>query len=175
MRRSVRRLYEYGTWAMLVLIIVQFTAAGSGLFSVLARNSGGAAGATILAYHASTGPAIIGLLSLLMVVAALLGRLPWRMTGVAALFVPLLVLQSLFIIPYRYPDDIPALSGMPWLAGLHVLNALFIFWLAFQWPVWARRDVAAGGGPARPPERGAGHRPEDHDFGDSSHNVAAAP
>jgi hypothetical protein len=32
---------------------------------------------------------------------------------------------------------------MPWLSGLHVINALFIFWLAFQWPVWARQDLEA--------------------------------
>jgi len=30
---------------------------------------------------------------------------------------------------------------MPWLSALHVVNALFIFWLAFQWPVWTRRDL----------------------------------
>ena len=63
------------------------------------------------------------------------------MTGLAAAFIPLLFLQSLFIIPYRYPADIPALGRMPWLSALHVVNALFIFWLAFQWPVWTQRDL----------------------------------
>ena len=60
----------------------------------------------------------------------------------AASFFPLLLLQSLLIIPYSYPHDMPALAGMPWLSSLHVLNALFIFWLAFQWPMWTRRDFA---------------------------------
>jgi hypothetical protein len=136
-----RRAYLYGTWVMLLLIIVQFTAAGSGLFSVLRDD---AAGAGILLYHAGIGPLVILVLSLLMVVAGFVGRVPWRMTGLAASFIPLLLLQSLLIIPYKYPDDIPALGAMPWLSGLHVVNALFIFWLAFQWPAWTRRDLAAG-------------------------------
>src|SRR6059058_2072330 len=81
------------------------------------------------------------LLMLVVIIAAFIGRLPWRMTGLAAAFIPLLFLQSLFIIPYRYPTDIPALGRMPWLSALHVVNALFIFWLAFQWPVWTQRDL----------------------------------
>ncbi len=138
MRELARRTYAYGTWLMLVLIIGQFTAAGAGVFSELADN---ASGAYILLYHAIGGPLAVLIVSLVMIVAGFVGRLPWRMTGLAAAFIPLLFLQSLFIIPYRYPDDIPALAGMPWLSALHVINALFIFWLAFQWPVWARRDL----------------------------------
>jgi hypothetical protein len=140
MRDLARRVYLYGTWLMLVVIIVQFTAAGAGVFSVLREN---ASGASILGYHRLVGPLIVLVLSLVMVIAAFVGRLPWRMTGLAASFVPLLLLQSLFIIPYSYPNDIPALSGMPWLSALHVVNALFIFWLAFQWPAWTRRDLGA--------------------------------
>jgi hypothetical protein len=132
--------YLYGTWLMLVLIIVQFAAAGAGLFSVLAQNP---AGAGLLFFHRGVGPVIIFVLSLLMILAGFVGHLPWRMTGLAASFFPLLVLQALLIIPYAYPNDIPALGGMPWLASLHVVNALFIFWLAFQWPLWTRRDLAA--------------------------------
>jgi hypothetical protein len=138
MSELARRTYAYGTWLMLVLIIGQFAAAGAGVFSVLADN---AAGASILIVHAIDGPLAVLVVSLVMIVAGFVGRLPWRMTGLAAAFIPLVFLQSLFIIPYRYPDDIPALAGMPWLSALHVVNALFIFWLAFQWPVWTRRDL----------------------------------
>ena len=140
MRDMARRVYLYGTWLMLLVIIVQFAAAGAGVFSVLRDN---AAGANILGYHRAVGPLIVLALSLVMVIAAFVGRLPWRMTGLAASFVPLLFLQSVLIIPYSYPDDIPALKGMPWLSALHVVNALFIFWLAFQWPSWTRRDLTA--------------------------------
>jgi hypothetical protein len=138
MGELARRTYAYGTWLMLVLIIGQFIAAGAGVFSELADN---ASGAYILLFHAIAGPLAVLIVSLVMIVAGFVGRLPWRMTGLAAAFIGLLFLQSLFIIPYRYPDDIPALAGMPWLSALHVINALFIFWLAFQWPVWARRDL----------------------------------
>ena len=138
MRDVARRIYQYGTWLMLVVIIGQFTAAGAGVFSTMADN---ASGAYILRYHTIAGPLVVLILSLVMIIAAFIGRLPWRMTGLAAAFIPLLFLQSLFIIPYRYPTDIPTLGGMPWLSALHVVNALFIFWLAFQWPVWTRRDL----------------------------------
>jgi len=138
MRDVARRIYQYGTWLMLVVIIGQFTAAGAGVFSTMADNQ---SGAYILLYHAIAGPVAVLILSLVMIMAAFVGRLPWRMTGLAAAFIPLLFLQSLFIIPYRYPTDIPALGRMPWLSALHVVNALFIFWLAFQWPVWTRRDL----------------------------------
>src|SRR5438034_7484328 len=133
-----RRIYQYGTWLMLVVIIGQFTAAGAGVFSTMADN---ASGAYILLYHAIAGPVAVLILSLVMIMAAFVGRLPWRMTGLAAAFIPLLFLQSLFIIPYRYPTDIPTLGGMPWLSALHVVLPLFIFSLAFQWPLWPRRAV----------------------------------
>ena len=138
MRELARRVYWYGTWLMFVLVIVQIMLAAAGVFSVLRAD---ASGANILGYHSMVGPLAVLALSVIMVIAAFVARLPWRMTGLAALFFPLLILQSVFIIPYKYPDDIPALGQMPWLSALHVLNALFIFWLAFQWPVWTRRDL----------------------------------
>ena len=139
-RGLTEQIYFIGTWLMLALIIVQFAAAGAGLFSVLRGNS---AGASILLYHRGVGPILIVILTIVMVVAAFIGHFPWRMTGLAAAFFPLLVLQSLLIIPYGYPTDIPVLGQMPWLSSLHVLNALFIFWLASQWPAWTRRDLAS--------------------------------
>jgi hypothetical protein len=140
MREIARRTYMFGTWVMLVLIVVQFIAAGGGLFSAMAQDS---SAGNILQYHRAIGPLAVLVVSLLLVLAGFLGRLPWRMTALAASFFPLLVLQSVLIIPYAYPDDVPALAGMPWLASLHVANALFMFWLAFQWPAWTRRDLAA--------------------------------
>ena len=132
-RSLAQRVYLLGTWLMLVLIIVQFAAAGAGVFSVLRGNS---AGASILLYHRGVGPILIFVLTIVMVVTSFAGHFPWRMTGMAASFFPLLVLQSLLIIPYSYPNDI--------------LNALFIFWLAFQWPLWTRRDFATLTGIPRP-------------------------
>ncbi len=87
MRDVARRIYQYGTWLMLVVIIGQFTAAGAGVFSTMADN---ASGAYILRYHTIAGPLAVLILSLVMIIAAFIGRLPWRMTGLAAAFIPLL-------------------------------------------------------------------------------------
>src|SRR5438132_11234726 len=123
-RTLAQRVYLFGTWLMLVLIIVQFAAAGAGVFSVLRGNS---AGASILLYHRGVGPILIFVLSIVMVVTAFAGHFPWRITGMAASFFALLVLQSLLIIPYSYPNDIPTVADMLWLLFLHVLNVLFLF------------------------------------------------
>lgn len=138
MRGLARSVYRYGTWAMFVLIVVQFVAAGAGLFSALAQDS---TAGSILQYHRVVGPVLMLAISILGVIAAIVGRLPWRMMWLAAAFFPLLVLQSVLIVPFEYPDAIPALGRMPWLASLHVVNALLILWLALQWPVWARDAI----------------------------------
>ncbi len=141
MKRVARQIYRWGTVLMFLLIIVQFTTAGAGVFSAMAGNS---QGTEALGFHA-LGALVIVVVSLLMVIAAFAGRLPWRMTGLAASFVPLLFLQAIFIAPFVAPNDsfttsIGA-SDKPWLSALHVLNALFIFWLAIRWVEWTRRDL----------------------------------
>ena len=78
MRDLARRTYLYGTWAMLVVIVVQFAAAGAGLFSVLANDENGPG---ILQYHRVGGPLVILSLILLTVASGFIGRLPWRMTA----------------------------------------------------------------------------------------------
>jgi hypothetical protein len=152
MKRVARQVYRWGTVLMFLLIIVQFTTAGAGVFSAMAGNS---QGTEALGFHA-LGALVIFVVSLLMVIAGFVGRLPWRMTGLAAAFVPLLFLQAIFIAPFVAPNDsfttsIGA-SDKPWLSALHVLNALFIFWLATQWVEWTRRDLER----MRPAERTAG-------------------
>jgi hypothetical protein len=141
MKRAAQHAYRWGTVVMFLLIIVQFTTAGAGVFSAMAGDS---EGTHALFVHALGAPVIL-VVSLLMVIAAFVGRLPWRMTGLAAAFVPLLFLQGIFIAPFLAPNDsfmtsIGA-SDKPWLSALHVLNGLFIFWLAVEWVEWTRRDV----------------------------------
>jgi uncharacterized protein DUF6220 len=141
MTGAARHAYRWGTVLMLLVIIVQFTTAGAGVFSAMAGNS---QGTEALGFHV-LGALVILVVSVLMVVAAFVGRLPWRMTGLAAAFVPLLFLQAIFITPLLEPNDsfmtsIGA-SDKPWLSGLHVVNALFIFWLAVEWVEWTRRDL----------------------------------
>jgi len=151
MKRAAQQAYRWGTVLMFLLIVLQFTTAGAGVFSAMAGNS---QGTEALGFHV-LGALVIFALSLLMVIAAFVGRLPWRMTGLAAAFVPLLFLQAIFIAPFLAPNDsfmksIGA-SDKPWLSALHVLNALFIFWLATEWVEWTRRDLErmrAAGRPA---------------------------
>jgi hypothetical protein len=78
------------------------------------------------------------------------------MTGLAAAFVPLLFLQAIFIAPLIAPNDSLATSigasDKPWISALHVLNALFIFWLVTRWVQLVRRDLERmrrAGRPAR--------------------------
>ena len=141
MKRAARQAYRWGTVLMFLLIIAQFTTAGAGVFSAMAGNSDGKGA---LGFHV-LGALVFFIASLLMVIAAFVGRLPWRMTGLAAAFVPLLFLQSIFIIPLLDPNsDLASAVGVsdkPWVAALHVLNALFIFWLVTQWVEWTRRDL----------------------------------
>ncbi len=150
MKGVARLAYRWGTVLMFLLIIVQFATAGAGVFSAMAGDS---QGTDALGFHA-LGALVIFVVSLLMVIAAFAGRLPWRMTGLAAAFVPLLFLQAIFIAPFLAPNDsfmtsIGA-SDKPWLSALHVLNALFIFWLAVEWVEWTRRDLERMHGSSRP-------------------------
>jgi len=135
-----RTLYRYATWVMLVLVIGQFLLAGMGVFSLLGPNPD-VKGATFLLYHSAYGPLAIFVLALLMIACGLIGRLPWRMTGLAAGFVGLVILQSLLLTPYHLAQDDKALSPIRFLSGLHVVNALFVFWLALEMPFWAARDL----------------------------------
>src|SRR5438034_7921987 len=124
-----RRIYRYGTWLMLVVIIGQFTAAGAGVFSTMADD---ASGAYILRYHTIAGPLAVLILSLVMIIAAFIGRLPWRMTGLAAAFIPLLFLQSLFIIPALYPRAFLRAAVVPGSQHFTFFMAFFCFGLAFM-------------------------------------------
>ena len=141
MKGLAQQVYRWGTVLMFLLIIVQFTTAGAGVFSAMAGNS---EGTHALFVHALGAP-VIFVVSLLMVIAAFVGRLPWRMTGLAAAFVPLLFLQAIFIAPFLAPNDFfmtsIGASDKPWLSALHVLNGLFIFWLAVAWIEWTRLDL----------------------------------
>lgn len=120
---------------MLLLIVVQFALGGAGVFSVMA---GDANGRNAFGFHI-LGALVLAMVSVLMVLLALIGRLPWRMTGLAAAFFPLVFLQAVFISPLIEPSK--SFSDKPWVATLHVLNALFIFWLATEWVGWTVRDL----------------------------------
>jgi len=140
MKQVARQVYRYGTWVLLVLVIGQFVFAGMGVFSLLGPNAD-AKGTGFLMIHAGIGPLVIFVLCLLMIACGFLGRLPRRLTGIAAGFIGLLILQSLFLVPYHAALDNASSSPLRFISGLHVVNALVIFWLAIQLPFWTRHDL----------------------------------
>ena len=150
MKQLARQGYLYGTWLILILVIGQFLLAGMGVFSLLGPNADGK-GATFLLIHGGINPLAIFVASLLMIGCGLVGRLPRRMTGLPAAFIGLLIVQSLLLIPYHSAIDSGAMQSLRFISGLHVVNALFIFWLALQLPFWARRDIDSLVGQAAQP------------------------
>jgi hypothetical protein len=65
------------------------------------------------------------LLPLVLIAVGWYGRVPARTLWLTAAVVGLVVLQSLLIAPYRAA----ATGWVRAIAGLHVVNALFIFWV----------------------------------------------
>ena len=66
---------------------------------------------------------LIELVVIVLMVAGLFTRLPWRVQGLGLLFFLLMSLQYVFLY------GMPAL-GLPVLRALHAVNALAMFWLA---------------------------------------------
>ena len=97
-------------WLFLACVVIQVFLAGLGVF----------AGPSNFELHRNFGY-IFGLLTVVMVVIAAIGRLGRRLIGLSALLVLLFTLQSVFIA-FR--------EGLPAAAALHPVNALAIFWVA---------------------------------------------
>ena len=97
-------------WLFLACVVIQVFLAGLGVF----------AGSSYFELHRNFGY-IFGLLTVVMVVIAAIGRLGRRLIGLSALLVLLFTLQSVFIA-FR--------EGLPAAAALHPVNALAIFWVA---------------------------------------------
>jgi hypothetical protein len=89
---------------------------------------GGFAYAGFFFWHAVVNASVIFFLPLLLVLIGWIGGVPGRLLWLAAAISGLTALQSLLLAPYHM-----ATQG-PWraIAGLHVLNALFLFWVMLQ-------------------------------------------
>ena len=140
MKQVAREVYRYGTWVLLVLVIGQFVFAGMGVFSLLGPNAD-AKGTSFLMIHAGVGPLVIFVLCLVMVACGFVGSMPRRLTGLPGILIGLIIVQSLLLIPYHAAQGNAAASPIRFISGLHVVNALLIFWLAIQLPFWARHDL----------------------------------
>jgi Family of unknown function (DUF6220) len=124
-RDVARRAFAVGSWLILVAILAQFLLAGLGIF----------AGGDYLAWHASFGAIAVGVLSLLLVLAGWIGRMPGRTVGLAASVIGLTAVQSLLLFPYHLNLQGAARA----VSGLHVLNAVLIFWVGTRLVVRGRR------------------------------------
>jgi Family of unknown function (DUF6220) len=132
MTSLAQRTYVIGVWMLAAAVLVQFLLAGLGIF----------ADGTFIGLHATVGAGLVGVLSLLLVgvgrIAGVAGGTLWLTAAVAGL----VVVQSLLLFPYH----LGAQGLLRAISGLHVLNALLVFYVALQLlqRVQAMRRLGAG-------------------------------
>jgi hypothetical protein len=116
-RAIARRVYVIGTGLTVAAVAVQVFLAGLGIFTT----SG-------FFLHANIGSAIVFFLPLLLVLAGWFGRVPGRLLWLTAALPGLVIVQSLLLAPYH----IQGAGAWRAISALHVVNALFIFWVSIQ-------------------------------------------
>lgn len=130
------RTYVVGVWVLLAAIVLQFLLAGLGIF----------AGGEFLGLHATVGAGLVALLSLLLTlvgwIGGVRGRTLWMTLGVTGL----VIVQSLLLLPYH----LDAQGLLRAISGLHVLNALLIFYVGVQLLERTQALRRLGPGPADP-------------------------
>jgi len=117
-RSAARQAFVWGIRLLLLAVVIQFLLAGLGIF----------ADASFFRLHAEANAAVIGLLPLVLVAIGAFGRVDRRTLVMTAAMFGLVAVQSLLLIPYRTGVTGP----LRLVSGLHVVNALVIFWLALQ-------------------------------------------
>jgi hypothetical protein len=115
-RALARRIFEYGVYLVVALVVLQVLLAGLGVF----------ASATFFFWHAGVNGALVFFVPLLLILIGWYGGVPIRTRLLMAAIPGLVILQSLLLIPYRSHVEGPLRA----IAGLHAANALFIFWVA---------------------------------------------
>lgn len=119
MRPVARRAFVIGTWLVAASVAVQFLLAGLGIFYDWSGS---------FFWHANINGAIVFFLPLLMILAGWYARMPGRVLWMTAAIPGLVIVQSLLLFPYH----MHATGVVRAISGLHVVNALFIFWVALQ-------------------------------------------
>jgi mercuric ion transport protein len=119
-RSKARTALAVVAWLFAVCIVVQVFLAGLGVFD----------SPTAFATHRDFGYTF-GLLTLVMVVIAAVGRLPKRLIGLSALTLLQIALQSVFI---AFRQD------MPVIAALHPVNGVLLLVVA----IWLGREAWTG-------------------------------
>ena len=117
-RGLARRIFEYGVYLVVALVVIQVLLAGLGVF----------AGAAFFWWHVNINGALVFFVPLLLILVGWYGGVPVRTRLLMAAIPGLVILQSLLLIPYRSQVEGPLRA----IAGLHAANALFIFWISLQ-------------------------------------------
>jgi hypothetical protein len=104
---AARKIFVGLAWLFVLAVAIQFFLAGLGVL-----------GGESLEAHRQWGFIVLHLLPILMIVAAIVGRMGWTVIGLTVLLLLLVFVQALFADPALDPR---------WLGSLHVLNAVFIF------------------------------------------------
>jgi hypothetical protein len=128
-REWARRVYVVAAWLFVLCVLVQLFLAGLGVF----------AGYQSFFVHRDFAY-VFGWLTLVMVIAAAIGRLPRRIILLSALLLGLMALQSVFIA-FR--------TQQPAIAALHPVNGGVILVLGVWLAQRARAFVTAPLGTAR--------------------------
>jgi Family of unknown function (DUF6220) len=130
------RTYVIGIWVLLAAILLQFLLAGLGIFS----------DGNFIGIHATVGAALVGVLSLLLSLIGRIGGVPGRTVWLTLAIAGLVILQSLLLFPYH----LNAQGILRAISGLHVVNALLIFFVGLQLLERAQALRRLGPGPDGP-------------------------
>lgn len=132
MRETAGKVFVVGTWVVLAAVLLQVLLAGLGVFG----------DSSFFFWHAAVNSLVVGLLPLVLVLIGWLAGVPVRTRWLAASVFGLTVLQSLLLAPYH----MNAVGVLRAISGLHVLNAILIFWVSLQLVerarTWSHREVA---------------------------------
>lgn len=121
MVRYARLAYRGVIWLFVACVVVQVFLAGLGVFAPEDK----------FEFHRNFGYTF-GWLALLLPLLAWVGRLSRRTIGLSFLVIVLFILQSVFVA---------LRTDMPYLAALHPVNALAIFWLSLSLARGSRRSA----------------------------------
>ena len=107
-----RKLFGGLAWLFVLAVAIQFLLAGLGVL-----------GGESMELHRQWGFIVLHLIPILMLIAAIVGRMGRTVIVLTVVLFLLVFLQPLFADPELHPQ---------WLRSLHVLNALFIFALGYH-------------------------------------------
>jgi uncharacterized protein DUF6220 len=109
---AARKSFVGLAWVFVLAVAIQFLLAGLGVL-----------GGESIEAHRQWGFTVLHLVPILMLIAAIVGRMGRTVIALTVVLFLLVFLQPLFADPELDPS---------WLRSLHVLNALFIFALGYH-------------------------------------------